>query len=99
MRHSPAHRRSCSKSRQSLARATSMSNSTNQLNIDTERYEFCSPSQHQFDLARRDFFKILGSGIAVFAITKDAAALQETAPGPRIQSPQMPKEITSWLHI
>src|SRR5262249_49119084 len=37
--------------------------------------------------------------IAIFAITKDAAALQETAPGPRIQPPQLPKEITSWLHI
>jgi nicotinate dehydrogenase subunit B len=67
--------------------------------IEPERYEFRSPSLHQFDLARRDFFKILGSGIAIFAIANDAAALQETAPGPRIQPPQVPKEITSWLHI
>jgi CO/xanthine dehydrogenase Mo-binding subunit len=67
--------------------------------IEPERYEFGSPSLHQFDLARRDFFKILGSGIAIFAFTKEAAALQETAPGPRIQPPQMPKEIASWLHI
>lgn len=80
-----------------------MSTSTNQFTIDPaiepERYEFRSPSLHQFELARRDFFKILGSGIAVFAIAKDAAAFQETAPGPRIQPPQLPKEITSWLHI
>jgi len=84
-----------------------MSTSTNQFAIDSgiapaiepERYEFSSPSLHQFELARRDFFKILGSGIAIFAIAKDAAALQETAPGPRIQPPQMPKEITAWLHI
>jgi CO/xanthine dehydrogenase Mo-binding subunit len=67
--------------------------------IEPERYEFNSPSLHQFELARRDFFKILGSGIAIFAFTKDASAVQETAPGPRIQPPQMPKEITSWLHI
>jgi CO/xanthine dehydrogenase Mo-binding subunit len=67
--------------------------------IEPERYEFHSPSLHQFALARRDFFKVLGSGIAVFATSTEVAALQETAPGPRIQSPQLPKEITSWLHI
>jgi len=73
--------------------------SPNRFAIEPERYEFGSPSLHQFGLARRDFFKILGSGIAILAVTKDATALQETAPGPRIQPPQMPKEITSWLHI
>jgi len=69
------------------------------VSLEPERYEFHSPSLHQFALARRDFFKILGTGIAVFAITKDALAAQETAPGPRMQPPQLPKEITSWLHI
>jgi isoquinoline 1-oxidoreductase len=67
--------------------------------IAPERYEFNSPSLHQFALARREFFKLLGTGIAVFAVTKDALATQETAPGPRIEPPQLPKEITSWLHI
>jgi isoquinoline 1-oxidoreductase len=76
-----------------------VSASPQQLAIEPERYEFGSPSLHQFELARRDFFKILGSGIAILAVSKDAAALQETAPGPRIQPPQMPREITSWLHI
>ena len=76
-----------------------MSTSTNQFAIEPERYEFASPSLHQFEVARRDFFKILGSGIAVFAITTDAAGLQETPPGPRIEPPQLPKEIASWLHI
>jgi isoquinoline 1-oxidoreductase len=76
-----------------------MSPQTKQLAIEPERYEFRAPSLHQFALARRDFFKLLGTGIAVFAVSKDAVALQETAPGPRVQSPQMPKEITSWLHI
>jgi nicotinate dehydrogenase subunit B len=76
-----------------------VSTSPNEFAIEPERYEFSSPSLHQFAVARRDFFKILGSGIAIFVITKDAAALQETAPGPRVQPPQLPKEITSWLHI
>jgi len=76
-----------------------MSTSTNQFAIEPERYEFASPSLHQFEVARRDFFKILGAGIAIFAITTDAAGLQETPPGPRIEPPQLPKEIASWLHI
>jgi Aerobic-type carbon monoxide dehydrogenase, large subunit CoxL/CutL homologs len=67
--------------------------------IEPERYEFNSPSLYPFDLARRDFFRIVGAGIAVFAIATEAFAGQETAPGPRIQPPQLPKEITSWLHI
>ena len=54
---------------------------------------------HQFALARRDFFKVLGAGIAVFAIAKDVSA-QETAPGPRgFHSEELPKEIGAWLHI
>jgi len=69
------------------------------VSLETERYEFHSHSLHQFALARRDFFKFLGTGIAVFAITKDPLAAQETAPGPRMQPAQLPKEISSWLHI
>jgi nicotinate dehydrogenase subunit B len=76
-----------------------MSTSTDQFTIEPERYEFASPALHQFELVRRDFFKILGAGIAIFATTTDAAGLQETAAGPRIEPPQLPKEIASWLHI
>jgi len=76
-----------------------MSMSLDKLAVEPERYEFNSPSLHQFELARRDFFKILGSGIAVFAMARNASALQETAPGPRIEPPQLPKEIDSWLHV
>ena len=60
-----------------------MSNVEGKLSIEPERYEFSAVPIHQFELARRDFFKILGAGIAVFAIAKDALAMQETAPGPR----------------
>jgi len=66
---------------------------------EPERFEFGAVPMHQFDLARREFFKILGAGIAVFAVAKDALA-QETAPGsPSFHSEESPKEITSWLHI
>ena len=67
---------------------------------EPERYEFDAAPIHQFELARRDFFKILGAGIAVFVIAQDALAAQETAPGSRsFHNEELPKEITSWLHV
>lgn len=68
--------------------------------LEPERYEFSSGSIHHFDLARRDFFKLLGAGIAVFSAAKTALASQETAPPSRGFHPQeLPKEIGAWLHI
>jgi nicotinate dehydrogenase subunit B len=70
------------------------------LAFEPERYEFRAAPIHQFDLARRDFFKILGAGITVFAIAKDALAAQETAPGHRsFHNEELPKDIGTWLHI
>ena len=67
---------------------------------EPERYEFSALPIHQFALARREFFKILGAGIAVFVVAKDALAAQETAPGsPSFHGEELPTEITSWLHI
>jgi nicotinate dehydrogenase subunit B len=67
---------------------------------EPERYEFSAAPMHQFELARREFFKILGAGIAVFVVAKDALAAQETAPGPRsFHNEDLPKEISSWLHV
>ena len=45
--------------------------------VEPERYEFRALPMHHFELARRDFFKILGAGIAVFAVAKDALAGHE----------------------
>ena len=67
---------------------------------EPERYEFRATPIHHFELDRRDFFKLLGAGIAVFAIAKNSSAMQETAPGPRsFHGEELPKEITSWLHV
>ena len=67
---------------------------------EPERYEFGALPIHQFALERREFFKILGAGIAVFVVAKDALAAQETAPGsPSFHGEELPQEITSWLHI
>ena len=67
--------------------------------VEPERYELTAGSIHQFALHRREFFKLMGAGVAVFAVAKDAIALQETAPGPRIQKPELPNDISAWLHI
>ncbi len=77
-----------------------MSNLEEKFVPEPERYEFGAAPVHQFELARRDFFKLLGAGIAVFAIAKDALALQETPPGPRnFRSEELPKEIGAWVHV
>jgi nicotinate dehydrogenase subunit B len=77
-----------------------MSNVEGKLFIEPERYEFSAAPFHQFELVRRDFFKILGAGIAVFAIAKDALAVQETAPGHRsFHNEELPKDINAWLHV
>lgn len=66
---------------------------------EPERYEFGASSIHHFALARRDFFKFMGAGIAVFAVAKSALAGQETAPTRGFHSEELPQELTAWLHI
>jgi isoquinoline 1-oxidoreductase len=68
-------------------------------NPEPERYEFASGSIHHFELARREFFKLLGAGIAVFAIAKDSQAAQETAPSHGFHPQDLPTDIAAWLHI
>ena len=66
---------------------------------EPERYEFRSGPIHHFELARRDFFKLLGAGIAVFAVAKDSVALQESGSARGFRGEDLPKEITAWLHV
>jgi isoquinoline 1-oxidoreductase len=68
--------------------------------LEPERYELRAGATYHFDLARRDFFKLLGAGIAVFSTAKTTLASQETAPPSRGFHPQeLPKEINAWLHV
>ena len=68
--------------------------------LEPERYEFRAMPMHQFALGRRDFFKIFGAGMAVFAVAKNVSAMQETAPGPHgFHNEELPEEIGAWLHI
>jgi CO/xanthine dehydrogenase Mo-binding subunit len=77
-----------------------MSGVTGKFVLEPERYEFRATPMHQFELLRREFFKILGAGIAVFAVAKNSLAMQETAPGHRsFHNEELPKDIEAWLHI
>lgn len=67
--------------------------------LEPERYEFTSSSLHHFELARRDFFKLLGAGIAVFSITTNSQAAQETAPSHGFHPQDLPSDIGAWLHV
>jgi nicotinate dehydrogenase subunit B len=78
---------------------TTMSNQSRNLILEPERYEFSSGSIHHFELARREFFKLLGAGIAVFAIAIDSQAAQETAPSHGFHPQDLPSDISAWLHI
>src|ERR1700676_4052743 len=107
MRHATAHRRGRAPSRQDNAGgrpmsttpiSTTTSSPSQKHLLEPERYEFTSGSIHHFDLARREFFKLLGAGIAVFAITKSAAA-QETPPSHGFHPQDLPSDISAWLHI
>jgi CO/xanthine dehydrogenase Mo-binding subunit len=76
-----------------------MSESKSNLLIEPERYEFAAQPIHRFDLQRRDFFKLLGAGIAVFSVAKGAAGGQESGGARGFHGEEAPKDITSWLHI
>jgi nicotinate dehydrogenase subunit B len=68
--------------------------------IEPERYEFSGPPIYQFELARREFFKVLGAGIVIFLVAKRVLVAQETGPGSSsFHDEELPKEITSWLHV
>ena len=79
--------------------STTPSNPLRKLVLEPERYEFSSPALHHFDLARREFFKLLGAGIAVFAVATNSAANQETAPSHGFHPQDLPSDISAWLHI
>lgn len=70
--------------------------------IERERYEFSEPLAYHFATGRRDFFKFLGAGVAVFLVARDAAAFQESGRGGGgrgFRGQNLPKDIGAWLHI
>lgn len=68
--------------------------------FEPERYELEAAPVYRFELARRDFFKVLGGGLVVIFTLKDVLAQQESGGGRQRSSGRaMPQEIGTWLHI
>ncbi|MHB8522637.1 MAG: xanthine dehydrogenase family protein molybdopterin-binding subunit [Limisphaerales bacterium] len=66
--------------------------------IEPERYEFFAEPPYHFDLARRDFFKVLGGGILILLVIQEAIG-QEAGRGRRGFGGRGPQDIGGWLHI
>ena len=67
--------------------------------VEPERYELHASAIHHFDLQRRDFFKVLGAGIAIFTVAAKASAAQESGTRRHNGDQDQPRDISSWLHI
>lgn len=66
--------------------------------IEPERYELHAAPIYNFHLARRNFFKVVGTGVLVVALVKRAAA-QESGRAGRRGGGRRPSDIGAWLHI
>jgi nicotinate dehydrogenase subunit B len=65
--------------------------------IEPERYEFSAPHTYHFELARRDFLRVMGGGIAILVTFRPSALAQES--GRRFGEQRLPQEIDAWLHV
>lgn len=69
------------------------------LPFELERYELRAAPTYQFDVTRRELFRILGAGLLVFALC-DSAQAQESGGGQRRPGGgNTPQNIDAWLHI
>jgi isoquinoline 1-oxidoreductase len=68
--------------------------------LEPERYELYENSNFSWEIDRRAFFQIVGSGIVVALFLTDAPAAQQPPQRrPRGGGGSMPQEIGAWLHI
>ncbi|HEV2247769.1 MAG TPA: molybdopterin cofactor-binding domain-containing protein [Terriglobia bacterium] len=66
--------------------------------IEPERYELREAPLHHFELDRRDFFKLMGGGIAVFLLLPKGLAQESGLRGSRFNE-ALPENLGAWLHI
>jgi nicotinate dehydrogenase subunit B len=66
--------------------------------VEPERYELSAPAAYRFEANRREFFKLLGSGLLIISATPKVAA-QESGTSKRPSAPSLPNDIAGWLHI
>lgn len=63
--------------------------------IEPERYELSEPRRYSFELERRDFMRVFGTGLVVVA-TLPRVFGQESG---RVQGRGEPADLAAWLHI
>lgn len=68
-----------------------------EVTLELERYELFEPRRYHFAVDRREFFKILGSGLVVLFLADDASA--QPVPQGRRRGGPAPSDINAWLHI
>jgi nicotinate dehydrogenase subunit B len=67
--------------------------------LEPERYELSAPPTYRFEADRREFFKILGGGLLIVCVLKDAAAFQESGTARQQAGEALPRDLGAWLHI
>jgi isoquinoline 1-oxidoreductase len=67
--------------------------------LETERYELRAPIAYKFEASRREFFKLLGSGLLIVSTTAAAVSAQESGTSKRPRAQDLPKDIAGWIHI
>jgi nicotinate dehydrogenase subunit B len=69
--------------------------------VEPERYELYESPASLFSLDRRDFFRVVGTGLVVVCLLDELPAQQESGGGRRrgFGFGNRPAEISAWLHI
>ncbi len=67
--------------------------------LEPERYELNARPTYHFGMPRRDFFKVLGGGIAVFCLLDRPLAGQEAGRSGHWPGASLPQDISAWLHV
>lgn len=65
--------------------------------LEPERYEISEKKPYQFEMDRRDFFRVAGGGLVIFSLIEGASG-QESGGGR--QGPNAaPSDLGAWIHI
>jgi nicotinate dehydrogenase subunit B len=67
--------------------------------LEPERYELQARPTYRFEANRREFFKLLGSGLLIISASQNANAAQESGTSKRPSAPTLPNDIAAWLHV
>ncbi len=71
------------------------------IRLEPERYELSAAPTYHFGMPRRDFFKMVGGGIAIFCLLDHSLDAQESGRGGRRGwgGESMPRDVSAWLHV